>query len=144
MPTKFKDIVHAFEFANTGGDIAEFRAFVCRQTGTIYSDTGGFDSGEEDEDELPDDIEDATKYVPLPDKRELDLGKSLVMAFARQELPDDLDDVRSFFSKRGGYSKFKALLAHRGAIDRWHRFENEATEQALRAWCTDNEIEITE
>jgi hypothetical protein len=69
-------------------------------------------------DELPDDINDEEKYVALPDKRELGLGKPLVLDFARQFLPDDFDDVRYFFSRRGAYTKFKAMLARRSAIGR--------------------------
>ncbi|MBB4372830.1 hypothetical protein GGD63_005642 [Bradyrhizobium sp. cir1] len=143
MPVKFDDVCTAFEFANTNGGVSEFRAFVCRQTGKIYYQTGDLDS-EDSEDELPDDIEDGTKYIPLPDKRDLDLGKPLVLAFAREFLPDDYDDVRYFFSKRGAYPKFRALLARRGAIDRWHAYENEATECALREWCALHEIDIVD
>ncbi|MDN3278079.1 hypothetical protein QWJ07_27705 [Frankia sp. RB7] len=141
MPVSFEDILQAFEFANTSGDMGEFRAFVCRQTGNFYYQTDFLDSMELN-DELPDDIDDEEKYLALPDKRELDLGKPLVLAFAGEYLPDDFDDVRYFFNKRGAYSKFKALLARRGAIDRWHAFEAKATEQALRDWCALNEIEI--
>lgn len=141
MPIKFGDIIQAFEFANTNGGLAEFRAFVCRQTGKIYYQTEGLDS-EDIDDELPNDIGNEAKYIPLPDKRDLDLGKSLVLAFAREFLPDDFDEVRYFFSKRGAYPKFKALLARRGAIDRWHAYEDEATEQALREWCELHEIQV--
>jgi hypothetical protein len=97
---------------------------------------------DEPDDELPDDIDDEEKYIPLPDKRELDLGKPLVLDFTRECLPDDFDEVRQFFSKRGAYPKFKALLSRRGAIDRWHAFEAEATERALRDWCASNAIDI--
>ncbi|WFU42035.1 hypothetical protein QA640_05945 [Bradyrhizobium sp. CB82] len=62
-------------------------------------------------DELPDDINDEEKYVALPDKRKLGLGKPLVLDFARQFLPADFDDVRYFFGRRGTYPKFRALLA---------------------------------
>lgn len=141
MPIKFGDIIEAFEFANTSGGVAEFRAFVCRQTGKVYYQTEDLDS-EDSEDELPDDIEDRAKYIALPDKRDLDLGKPLVLAFARECLPDDLDDVRHFFSRRGAYPKFRALLARRGAIDRWHAYEDEATEQALREWCKEQGIDV--
>ncbi|WP_375310905.1 hypothetical protein WHZ77_27905 [Bradyrhizobium sp. A5] len=121
--------------------MGEFRAFVCRQTGNIHYQTDFID-GSELKDELPEDIDDEDKYIPLPDKRELGLGKPLVLDFAREFLPNDFDDARYFFSKRGAYPKFKALLARRGAIDRWHVFEAKATEQALRDWCALNEIEI--
>lgn len=141
MPVSIGDITEAFEFANTNGDMGEFRAFVCRQTGTIHYQTDVIDTADL-YDELPEDIDDEDKYVALPDKRELDLGKPLALDFAREFLPDDFDDVRYFFNKRGAYSKFKALLARRGALDRWHAFEAKATEQALREWCAMNEIEI--
>ena len=91
------------------------------------------------DDELPADIESEDKYIPLPDKRDLDLGKPLVLAFAREFLPDDFDDVRYFLR---AYLKFNALLARPRAIDRWHAFEKEATEQALREWCALHSIEI--
>jgi hypothetical protein len=141
MPVSIADITRAFEFANTSGSIGEFLAFVCKRTGKIYYRTD-FSDDEEMNDELPDDIDDEEKYVALPDKRELGLGKPMVLDFAREFLPDDFDDVRYFFSKRGAYPKFKALLARRGAIDRWHAFEAKATEQALRDWCALHSIEI--
>ena len=97
---------------------------------------------DEPEDELPDDIEDGEKYVAIPDKRELDLGKPLVLGFVREFLPNDFEEVRTIFSKRGAYQKFRALLTRRNALDRWHDFESKATEQALREWCELNSIEV--
>ena len=141
MPVSIANIAEALEFANTGGNMGEFLAFVCKRTGKIYYQTD-FPDAIEMNDELPDDLDDEDKYVALPDKRELDLGKPLVLDFAHEFLPDDFDDVRDFFSRRGGYRKFKALLARRGAIDRWHAFEAKATEQALRDWCALHSIEI--
>ena len=78
MPVSFKDILEALEFVSAGG-MGEHQAFLCKQSGRVYwhsefSDELG---------ELPDDIEDSEKYVPIPDKRELDLGKPLVLDFAR-------------------------------------------------------------
>jgi hypothetical protein len=107
MPVSIGDITEAFEFANTGGNMGEFLAFVCKRTGKIRYQTD-FPDAAEMNDELPDDINDEEKYVALPDKRELGLGKPLVLDFARQFLPDDFDDVRYFFSRRGAYPKFKA------------------------------------
>ena len=95
-------------------------------------------------DELPDDIEDDEKYIALPDKRELGLGKPLVLDFAREFLPNDFDEVRYIFSKKGAYPKFKALLARRSAVDRWYEFESKATERALRSWCELNSIAVTD
>jgi hypothetical protein len=136
MPVSFKDIELAFEFVNAGST-GEHQAFLCKQSGTLYwhSELVG------DLDELPDDIDDSDKYLQIPDKRELDLGKSLVLDFARQYLPDDVGDVQEIFSKRGAYARFKDLLQRRGALDQWYAFEANAEERALRMWCDLNSIE---
>jgi hypothetical protein len=141
MQVSFGDITAAFEFANTNGDTEEFHAFICRQTGQILYQTD-FPDAADQFDELPDDINDEEKYVALPTKRELGLGKPLVLDFARECLPNDFDDVLYFFSKRGAYPKFDALLARRGAIDRWHAFRTKATERALREWCALRSIQV--
>src|SRR5215470_3352625 len=87
----------------------------------------------------PDDIDDK-KYILIPDKRELDLGKPLVLDFAREFLPDDYDEVRRIFSRRGAYRRYKGLLVRRGALERWYDFSNKSEETALREWCAENGI----
>jgi hypothetical protein len=134
MPS-FDDVRAAFEFAGLTG-LCRNQAFVCRQTGKIYWHSDDLD----DLDELPPDIEDVAKYVAVPDKRELGLGKPLALDFAREFLPDDFDDVLHMFNRRGAYANFKALLHRRRALDRWHDFENRTTERALREWCALNGI----
>jgi hypothetical protein len=65
-----------------------------------------------------------------------------VLDFARQFLPQDFDEVRQIFGKRGAYAKFKNLLHRRGALDQWHDFESKAEERELREWCKLNSIEF--
>ena len=72
----------------------------------------------------------------------MSLGKPLALDFAREFLPSDFDEVRYFFSKRGAYKKFRALLIRRNVLDSWYDFESKATEQALREWCELNSIEV--
>jgi len=96
------------------------------------------------DDELPDDVEDDEKYAAIPNKRELGLGKPMVLDFAREFLPQDFDEVRYIFSKRGAYKKFRALLIRRNVLERWYDFESTATERALREWCEFNSIEVTD
>lgn len=136
MPVRFSDLLNAFEFVSMGG-LDEHQAFLCKETGEIF-----YKSEVADVDELPDDVEDDTKYVTIPDKRELDLGKPLVLDFAREFLSEDFDEVRYIFSKKGAYAKFKSLLARRGAVDRWYAFEEQALERALREWCDLHSIEL--
>ena len=138
MAASFSDILLAFESTCIGG-----QAYICRQSAKVYfhSDLSEL---EQLNDELPDDIEDEEKYLQLPDKYELNLGKPLVLAFAREFLPDDFDEVRRIFSKRGAYSNFKSLLAKRNAIDQWHDFQNKATERALREWCELHDVKVVD
>lgn len=143
MPVNFSDILFAFECVNMGG-MGEHQAYLCRQTGKIYFHSDFSDLGEALNDELPDDIDDEEGYLPIPDKRELDLGKPLVLAFAREFLPADFDEVRRIFSKRGAYAHFKRLLIKRNVIDRWHDFQNKATERALREWCELHDIKVVD
>ena len=143
MPASFREIFDAFEFVGMSDGLGDHQAFLCRRTGKIYWHSE-FSDVDELNDELPDDIEDDEKYIAIPDKRELDLGKPLVLDFAREFLPNDFDEVRYIFGKRGAYRKFRALLARRNAVDRWYEFESKATEQALRNWCELNSITVVD
>jgi len=69
MPVSFLDLQLAFEFVSSGG-VGEKEAYLDRQSGKIYWHS---EFGDNDE-ELPNDIDDK-KYILIPDKRELDLGK---------------------------------------------------------------------
>jgi hypothetical protein len=139
MPVSFKDIQEAFEFvcAASGG---ENQAFLCKQSGKLYCHSELCD----DLDILPDQIDDSEKFLPIPHKRDLDLGKPLALDFTRQFLAADLDTVQQFFSRMGAYARFKDLLARRGTLDQWYDFEAKAEETALRMWCDLNSIEIND
>ena len=137
MSVSFSDLQLAFEFVSSGG-MGENEAYLDRQSGKIYWHS---EFGDNDE-ELPDDIDDE-KYIAIPDKRELDLGKPLVLEFTREFLPDDYDEVCRIFGRRGACRRYKELLVQRGALERWHDFSNKAEEAALRKWCAENGIELS-
>ena len=69
MAVSLSDLQLAFEFVSSGG-MGENEAYLDRRSGKIYWHS---EFGDNDE-ELPDDIDDE-KYISIPDKRELDLGK---------------------------------------------------------------------
>ena len=138
MAVSFSELQLAFEFVSSGG-MGENEAYLDRRSGKIYWHS---EFGENDE-ELPDDIDDE-KYISIPDKRELDLGKPLVLDFAREFLAADYDEVSHIFSRRGAYARYKELLVRRGALERWYDFSNKSEEMALREWCAENGIEISE
>ena len=135
MPIKFSDIEDAFFFVSMG-EMFMNSAILCIETGQIFyiSDFG-------DSEELPGDIDDdPDKYIEIPHKNELDLGKPLVLEFSAMYLSDNLEKVNSFFHNRGAYSKFKDLLDAKGLLAKWYEFEEQEQNKALREWCLDNGI----
>lgn len=139
MPVAWKDLVIAFEFVGAS-QTGEHQVYLCKQTGRLY-----WHSDSSDElDELPDDIDDDEKYIAIPDKRELELGKPLVFDFVRQFLPDDYNEVQTIFRRKGAYARFKDLLVRRAMLDEWYDFESKAEESALRCWCGHNSIEVSD
>jgi len=137
MSVDWTDLLHTFEFVSLGQP-GEHEAVLCRESGKFFwhSELG------DDVGEWPDDADDDEKYLWIPHKKELDLGTPLVFAFVEQFLPDEFDEVRRIFEKRGAYARFKDLLQRKKALDRWYDFEASATEMALREWCEVNEIAI--
>ena len=143
MPISFQELLDTYELVSASAGVSDYQAILSRQTGKIYlrSEFGDLDGLE---DELPDDIDDEKKYIAVPDKRDLDLGKPLVLNFALEFLPNDVEDVYDMFRRKGAYAKFKALLMRRNALDRWYEFERKATERALREWCEVNSIALAD
>jgi len=93
-------------------------------------------------DEIPEDIDDE-RYVEIPNKRDLDLGRDLVFRFIEQAMPEDKDLVYGFFRHPGAYSNFKNLLSHRNQLEQWFDFENRAMREAIEQWCKENRSELT-
>jgi len=134
-----RDLVDAVDFVSLS-DITEFRAYICTKTGTIYyiSDDPKLNQ------DNPGDLEESEQYISVPSKRDLDLGRNVVNDFVDRELPDEWDTVRDFFQRRGAYRRFKDFLERRGLLEKWHRFEEQSAEEAVRAWWVDNEIPLSE
>jgi hypothetical protein len=142
MPVNLIELQAAVELVSSS-DIGESQAWVCAQSGQIYWQFDPMISGEVNE-ELPDNIEDEEKYLPVPNKRTLDLGKPLVLDFVDKFLPDDFDDVRQMFGRRGAYRNFRQLVTRRRVLDQWYAFEEQATKKALREWCELNSIPVAD
>lgn len=134
---KLTDLRDAFEFANAGF-LTETNAYVCSETGAIYYVSSEF----EPEEEVPDDLETSDRYIAVPKRSDLDLGRHLALSFVDQELPDDYALAADFFRKKGAYRRFKGFLDSRGMLEKWYAFEENATETALRQWCADNNVRL--
>ena len=136
MEIEYSDIEYAFMFASSG-QLQECSAYISLETGETYyqSDYGDFD-------ELPEDIDDP-KYLTIPHKIELDLGKRLVLNFAYEYLGDKAEDVEIIFSNKGAYSRFKRLLDRYGKLELWYNYENNAQQKAIIEWCEENNISVS-
>lgn len=139
VAVKFDDLSLAFEFVGAAPP-CENNAYISLDTGEIFW-TSELNPMDED---VPDDLETSDRYLSVPHKTELDLGKRLALRFAARELPGCYDQVAGFFRRAGAYARFKALLDSKGALDRWYDYEAESIEQALRAWCAENGLELSE
>jgi Uncharacterised protein family (UPF0158) len=128
----------AFEFVSFGTPL-EHSAYICVDTGKIYCLSRS--AGLEEEEDLPEDLETSDRYIAVPHKNDLGLGRRLALAFVAQELSDEYDTVAGFFGRRGAYGHFKALLHARGMLEQWYAFENRAMEEALLARCAENGIQ---
>lgn len=129
MVIQFADVLEAYETGSIGSP-GEQQVFLDKETGKNYFH---FENGDNFE-ELPEDIED-DKYIEIPHKFDLDLGKYLALDFASQFLPSEADYIQGMFRRRGAYSQFKNYLEHKDLLDDWYKFETEKTEIALRKWC---------
>ena len=135
MTHKFSEIEGAFDFV-ASGSMYTHEALLNTETGEVY-----YRSHMADIDEFPEDTED-DKYINIPHKNELNLGKDLVFRFAAQNLPEKLDEVERIFIRGGAYSRYKNLLERAGQLDEWYEFENAETEKTLREWCAEQKIEL--
>lgn len=135
MPTvKLDDLLSGIEFTSD-----ESSAYLNVETGEIHFIAEGLDL-----EETPEDIDDAEKYIALPDKRDLDLGRDLAMTFIHEQCPDDYPTVAEYFRHKGAYSRFKDFLAQRDLLQSWYDFEAKATVTALKDWCEINGITVVD
>ena len=75
-----------FEFVSFGAPL-EHSAYICVDTGKIYCHS--VSAGLEEEEDLPEDFETSDRYIAVPHKNDLGLGRRIALAFVDQELSDE-------------------------------------------------------
>ena len=138
ITVKYAELLDAFEFVSSGAPF-EHSAYICADTGAIYWASSMIEL----EEKVPDNFETSDRYIAVPHKNDLNLGRNLALSFVEQELPDDYNTVAGFFRNRGAYSRFKDLLESRGELEKWYMFEASAMETALREWCQENGVPLS-
>lgn len=136
VTVKYDDLLFGFEWVNASPDEST-RAYVSLETGAVFRE--GPEGGDE---VLPEDLHDASRYVSIPHKVELDLGSRLPLRFADERLPHRYSDVRAIFRSKGAYSRFKSLLIHERALDEWYAYQDAAVREALTKWAADNGLNV--
>ena len=133
---KFDDIEMALYYVSSDQPFIN-SAFISKVTGEVY-----YTSLIGDSDELPDDIDDGEIYISVPHKNDLGLGRELVFEFVSTFIPNDIDQVRRMFARKGAYSRYKQLLDRRHKLEDWRKFEGARQTAALIEWCEENDIPI--
>jgi hypothetical protein len=136
-PVKYDDLLAAYEWVSSSPDDGE--AFVSRVTGNVHWSSSMMELDEE----LPEDIEDGSVYVVVPNKYDLNLGKDIALTFAEEQLTDSYQTIADFFRKRGAYGLFKEFLERKGCLEAWYDYEARATELALREWAAEEGLSIS-
>ncbi|KGJ90483.1 UPF0158 family protein [Thalassotalea sp. ND16A] len=143
IKVNLSEIVDALEFSGMSS-ISEIVTYLDTSTGKIIVDMDESEFGFEAKDDLPDDLFENDRYLQLPDKYELDLGKRLALRFVEQFLPQQFDYAYRIFSKSGAYRRFKLMLEEQQITDKWYQYEQQQTELAIKTWCDVNSIEYDE
>lgn len=130
------DLHQALDWVSSAGAF-ENAAYICRDTGEIFwaSDPDDFDI------ELPADIDDQDRYISIPHKNDLGLGRGLVARFVENQCPEHYEAVRDLFRSRGAYGRFKELMEAEGLLEAWFDYETRETGQALREWLEEHDFE---
>lgn len=134
MPATLDDIELGVEFSSS--DMCGHEAYIHLDTGEIVY------IGDVVEEPIPDDFYDSDRYLILPSKRDLDLGRSLALRFVEDFIPNKLSYAYDIFSRKGAYAKFKVLLETTGQLDKWYAFEQAELKIAIVKWCSDNNVEF--
>lgn len=139
MNVTIGDLEDAFMFASAGSGVAA-AAYLDRETGKCRY--AGLDLDEPDG--TAEELAGSDRYLPVPNKYDLDLGQALVFDFVMDQLPDAADEVRELFRHRGAYTRFKDLLDDRDLLDAWYAYEHRKTLEALRHWAAGEGIELAD
>jgi hypothetical protein len=134
---RFSELRDAYEFVSASNDY-EHHAYICINTGVIHCVSDQLDM----EEDVPEDIGESDQYISVPHKNDLNLGRDLVFRFARHEMPGDWQTISDFFRRKGAYRRFRNFLESRDMVETWYRFEEASIDEALRAWCAENEIPL--
>jgi hypothetical protein len=113
----------------TGGGAIGASAFIDGRTGAVLF--GGADL----EVSLPVDVYEDERYVPVPTKKELGLGRGMALTFSEQHAPHLLDSAEHIFATAGAFERFNRLMHEHGLLKDWYAYQEDRLSIAVQEWA---------
>lgn len=132
-----EDLEAALDWVS-GSPAFDSAAYVALATGRIYWQGADLP----DEEDLPDNLDDESMYLPVPHRNVFGLGRALALEFVDEVVPGLRHEVGEAFRRKGGFRRFKDVLQRAGMLERWYEYERAAVRAALLEWALDNGFSI--
>ena len=122
----------------SSGMMLSTEAYISRESGEIFyvSDDPDLNVGN------PKDLDNYEKYIEVPGKVELGIGKRVVFQFVSKVMPEKLDEVERIFCRKGAYSRFRSLLERNRKLEEWYKYESESMKKELGYWAEEEGFEL--
>jgi hypothetical protein len=98
-----------FEFVSFGAPL-EHSAYICVDTGKIYCHS--VSAGLEEEEDLPEDLETSDRYIAVPHKNDLGLGRASRASLRRSRIVRRIRYRCRFFWAARGVPPFQGVAAY--------------------------------
>lgn len=131
-----RDDLHLAVEHVTGGGVYGAEAYIDLQTGAVLL------GGDDMEPPLPRNVRTAKRYLPVPSRKELGLGRDDALAFAEQHAPQMLRLAEAMFNGPGAFQRFKALMHDAGLLPQWHAHQDARLWEALEEWVVEEGLQL--
>lgn len=135
MKVKYGELEDAFLFSDAGV-LSEAESYLSKESGEFYFISDYID----EEVVIPDDLDDADKYLLVPTRQDLVLAHP--RDFVLDKMPEQINKLDQIFSRKGAYRRFKDWLIRINKIDAWYEYEDKARREALEKWCEESNITL--
>ncbi|NML16869.1 hypothetical protein [Azohydromonas caseinilytica] len=137
MNVPLSTLLEAAAWVNAAGP-GEHGAWIARGDGRVLLTA---EPGETSQ-ELPPDLLDEARYLPVPDRDALAPARELALRYVRKYLPEETAAVGGLLEQPDGHARFKELLRRHNHLDAWHAYEAREFELALLEWAQDQGLKL--
>jgi hypothetical protein len=137
QPLDRDDLHLAVEFVTGGGSYGAEAYIDLRSGAILYGGSGA-------EEPLPKGVHNTKRYLRVPTKKELDLGRDDALAFTEQHAPQLLERAEYIFNAAGAFDRFKHLMREHGLLDAWYAYQDQRLWEELEAWAELHDLHLSE